>query len=410
MKVSSATRARLIQFRDSIQEDLLNNILPFWYRIETADGFHGGLGNDLKPVADSPISLVMVSRLLWTYSRAYRLFGNSQHIKFAGRTYAYLINHFEDADVGGYAWWLAPGGKVLDGKKQTYGQAFVVYALSEYYLATGNVQVLEKALKLFSLMERHSWNEQSSGYWEATDPEWGKLEDVRLSGKDMNAPLSMNTHLHVMEAYANLHCAISMDNVGFATERVLNVMISRILHPDGNRFRLFFDAEWHSLSDVISPGHDIEGSWLIWETAGFLEDESLLRQLRPTVLAMVDHVLEYGLDSDGSVFNEYETGHAKPGDKDWWPQAEGVVGFLNAFQMTGDLKYLEASMKTWGYIQEAIIDAENGEWFAGRQVNGKPQERNKAGPWKSNYHNGRMGFEVIKRVNEILNTENERSI
>lgn len=383
------------------------NILPFWYRMRTDSGFLGGLRNDLTPIPGSPISLVMISRLLWTYSRAFILFRDERSIEFAHQLYAFLQSRFEDHGSGGYAWWLNPDGSVRDGKKQTYGQAFVVYAMAEYYKACGSDEALQKALRMFALMERHCWKAQAKGYWEAASPDWGMMEDVRLSEKDMNAPFSMNTHLHVMEAYANLLAACGMDNVALATERVLDVLTNRILHPDGNRFLLFFDGHWNSLSDAISPGHDIEGSWLIWETAEILGDAGIIERVRPLVLGMTDFVRVNGVGQDGGVLNEYHPEGTRQTGRDWWPQAEGVVGFLNAFQMTGEPEYLNASIRTWRYIQDQIIDGVHGEWFAGRKADGSVMEIEKAGPWKSSYHNGRMGFEVVNRVERILNAQTD---
>lgn len=402
MALPATIRDRLLLLQNPVEQDLLGNILPFWFRLKTKTGFLGGLFNDLTLATRVPVSLVMVSRILWTYSRAYRKIGDPQFKEFAGEVFQFLTRAFLDKQNGGYAWWLSPEGAILDSKKQTYGQAFVVYALSEYFMATGERDSLVLAWDLFDKIEEHCWREDCSGYWEALDSEWGALGDVRLSDKDLNAPLSMNTHLHIMEAYANLMLADRRQSIVCAGRKILDVVIKRILHPDGNRFGLFYDADWNRMTDAVSPGHDIEGSWLVWEMAGFLGDAEQLQQLRPLVLEMVDRVLREGCHSNGSIAIEYEPG-SRPGTAtDWWPQAEGVVGFLNAYQMTLDEQYLCACERTWAYINKYIIDHVHGEWYAGRQVNGQPMEIEKAGPWKACYHNGRMGFEVIERIESIL--------
>lgn len=392
-------------WRNEVEKDLTGNILPFWSRIRNGDGYYGGLRNDLTPLEEFPVGLIMVARLLWTFSRAYRLLGLKENLDQAVHAYRYLTEYFEDKDCSGYFWMLDAEGRPLDTKKQTYGQAFMIYGLSEYFMATGDKESLDRAEALFHLLEERTWNSQSGGYWEAYNREWKLLDDVRLSDKDLNAPLTMNTHLHVMEAYANLLQARRSSQVEAGCRRVLGVVLDRILRPSSDRFGLFYTKGWELLNEEISPGHDIEGSWLLWETAEIIGDSELIETVRPVTLAMARHVLTVGVDSDGGIISEFEMGHAPHIGKCWWPQAEGVIGFLNAWQLSGDDTFLEASFNVWQHIVKKFIDHENGEWFSEYTLDGRLTDLEKAGPWKSSYHNSRMGFEVIERLGRVLGSK-----
>lgn len=392
-------------WRAAVESDLVNNILPFWTQIESDEGYLGALKNDCTPVKESPIGLIMVARLLWTYARAYRLHGLQTHLDMATRAYRYLIDRFEDRDFGGFYWLLDSDGQPLETKKQTYGQAFVVYGFSEYFRATGDVESLERARQLFELLEKRTLNADSGGYWEAYGRKWEPLDDVSLSDKDLNAPLTMNTHLHLMEAYANLLEAVRDPAVETGCVRVLQVIVDRIIVAEKNRFGLFYTTDWSRMDETVSPGHDIEGSWLLWETAEIIGDPALLEEVRPVVLAMAEHTLCVGVDADGGVFDEIAEGSMHGGIKTWWPQAEATIGFLNAYQLSGENRYLKASHSVWEYIVRKVIDHENGEWFCGRKADGCLMDTEKAGPWKSSYHNARMGFELMERLQSILEEE-----
>ncbi|MEX0322738.1 MAG: AGE family epimerase/isomerase [Puniceicoccaceae bacterium] len=389
-------------WRNAVEADLTGNILPFWKKLETADGYLGGLKNDLTPLADFPIGLIMVARLLWTYSRAHRLRGDMTYLESATRAYLYLLDHFEDKEHGGFYWMLDPAGRPLETKKQTYGQAFMIYGMSEYFMATGDTDSLKRAMALFDLLEQKTWNSESGGYWEAYGREWQLLEDVRLSDKDINAPLTMNTHLHVMEAYANLLLANRTPEVEAACRKVVRVATDRIIRPSGDRFGLFYSKDWELINEEISPGHDIEGSWLLWETAEIIDDPNLLEQVRSITLAMAEHVFQVGIDTDGGIISEFAPGHSPRLGKCWWPQSEAVIGFLNAYQLSGDSKFMDASLNAWQHIVDKFIDHENGEWFSEYTLDGQLTDLEKAGPWKSSYHNGRMGFEVVERLGKLV--------
>ncbi len=315
--------------------------------------------------------------------------------------YEYLTGRFFDVRHGGYFWELDPQGHVVDDHKKTYGQAFVVYALVEYYRAFAEPRALEQAADLFRLLEAHCHDAEFAGYFETLSCDWQPCEDVRLSEKDMNEKKSMNNHLHLLEAWASLVAAWPEPPAARRLRELIDLFGRCILNAGGTHFHHFFDEAWNLRSETYTYGHDIEGSWLLCEAAEALGDPGLLAQVRALALKIARAVLEEGLDADGGLVYEGRDGRPTPGDKEWWPQAEAVVGFWNAWQLSGDAAYREAALRCWQFIQERIVDRVHGEWFWRVNRDGTPDTRApKVSAWKCPYHNGRCCLEIIRRTRD----------
>ncbi len=387
--------------RNELKDELFENILPFWQRLRTTDSFTPSLDSANQALPDTPLGLIMVSRLLWTYSRAFALFGKREYRELADHAKQVLAMKFADTENGGYYWALAPDGQPAETKKQCYGQAFCIYAFSEHYAATQDQDSLQRANSLFHLIEEKAWDSHSGGYLETFAADWTPLEKMRLGAEDLDAPKTMNNHLHVIEAYANLQKISPSPKVEAACRRVLRTIAYRIILPDTPRFGLYYDMDWKLLDSVVSPGHDIEGSWLLFEAAEIIGDAELEVEFKKLAIEMAELVLQTGVDpADNAVNYEFHEGKAPDTDKHWWPQAEGVVGFFNAYQLSGDTRFLSAALKIWDFIKNSIVDRANGEWLWGRQADGAPMEMEKAGPWKSSYHNARACFEMLQRIQQ----------
>ncbi|MEV5027240.1 AGE family epimerase/isomerase [Paenibacillus sp. LPE1-1-1.1] len=391
------------QWLASIKQELESNILGFWMK-HTVDekngGFYGYITRDLTVNPEAGKSLVLNTRILWTFASAYRITGNDSYLKIADRAYEYVNEYFADPVFGGLYWMVDASGQPAETKKQVYGQAFAIYAYSEYYRATGSEAALKQAIELFHTLECYSYDNQFKGYFEALTREWQETDDNSLSEKDLNEKKSMNTHLHVMEAYTNLYRAWKSDELRSKLKELIEITIKHIIHPDKAQFILFFDEQWNYKSEHISYGHDIEGSWLLVEAAEVLGDEELLAEAKEIAIRMAEAVLNEGVDADGGLLNEAGPEGLIDTHKDWWPQAEAVVGFYNAYQMTGEEKYREAAVRSWAFIERFIVDKEHGEWHWSVKRDGSPSDNvQKVSPWKCPYHNGRACFEMIERLN-----------
>jgi mannobiose 2-epimerase len=157
------------------------------------------------------------------------------------------------------------------------------------------------------------------------------------------------------------------------------------------------------LNNHVSYGHDIEGSWLLFEAAEMLEDKNLLEKAEHIALKMADVIYNEGIDKDGGIVNEGNDKRITNFDRDWWPQAEAMVGFMNAYQLSKNEKYLEASFMVWKFIRKYFIDKKNGEWFWLIYKNGSVgRKHEKVGFWKCPYHNSRACIEIMRRIDKIL--------
>lgn len=392
---------KITTLRIEVEHELTTGILPFWME-KMADnvqgGFYGRIDGDDKLHADAPKGAILNARILWTFSAAYRLLRKPEYLETATRAKRYIIDKFYDKDFGGVHWSLSADGEPLDTKKQVYAQGFAIYGLSEYARATGDREALDYAVKLFETVEKYSFDRTRNGYIEAFTREWKPIEDMRLSDKDENTSKTMNTHLHILEPYANLYRVWKDERLERQLRNMLDLFTGKILNKKTYHLDLFFDNDWRTDGNIISYGHDIEASWLIHEAALVLGDEALLKRIEP-VITNIARAADEGLNPDGSMIYERFTAEDRT-DRElhWWVQAENVVGHVNLYQHFGDEKALDTAMKCWQFIKDKIIDHANGEWHWSLMPDGSVNRRDdKAGFWKCPYHNGRMCMEIIER-------------
>jgi mannobiose 2-epimerase len=390
-------------FRHAAEEELLGRILPFW--IENAPdlrhgGFVGRRESDLWLVAGAPKGLILNARILWTFSAVHRVYPDERYRAIADRAFNALTRSFWDHEHGGAFWMVDAFGRPVDTKKKVYGQAFLVYALVEYALATGSAEPLERAEILWRLVDHKAHDPVHGGYFEAFERDWSPAEDVRLSDVDLNERKSMNNHLHILEALTALERARPSPSGRGRLQEVLKLFEERIVDPRSRHFRLFFDEAWNVRSDRVSFGHDIEGSWLLCEAEEVLQSHP--RRIAELAVAMAAAVLAEGVGPDGGLSYEADLSGIVDSDRHWWPQAEAAVGFLNAFELARDPRFLDASHRAFAYIQARIVDREHGEWHWRVSRDGVPdRSQPKISEWKCPYHNGRMCLELMRRIGRL---------
>ena len=393
----------LEQLRAEVAQELTSNILPFWINRMTdpAGGYYGRRDGNGNLVDGAEKGLILNARILWTFSQAYRILGKPEYLEAATRAKDYIADHFVDHEFGGAYWSVDSEGKPLDTKKQFYAIAFAVYGLAEYYRAAGG-DALDLAISLYRSIEEHSFDSELNGYIEACTRDWGKIEDMRLSDKDENFAKTMNTHLHILEAYTGLYRVWKDEGLHSQLSNLIRIFLDKIIQPDGH-LGLFFDENWTLHGVMQSFGHDIETSWLLVEAAEVLcesgdpIDRLLYLECLGASRELAAAATE-GLTSEGMTY-EYDpaSGYRKD-DRDWWVQAEAVVGYLNRWQLAGDPADLERSLAEWDYIKRAII-APDGEWYWGRRPDASVNlADDRAGFWKCPYHNGRMCMEIVSRI------------
>ena len=391
-----------LQLKQEVREVLESNILDFWIK-KMQDNEHGGFygrmdGHGvLHPQADK--GAILNARILWTFSATYRVLGKKEYLEVATRAKKYFVEHFIDKVYGGVYWSVDYKGNPVDTKKQFYAIGFALYGMSEYARATGDKEALQLSIDLYHCIEEHALDHEYNGYIEAMTRDWQPLGDMRLSEHDANYPKSQNTHLHIIEPYANLYRIWPSEELEHSLRNIIGIFINRILNTETHHLDLFFEQDWtRGAGQLESYGHDIECSWLMHEAALVLGDQDLLQQMEP-VVQMVAKASEKGINPDGSMVHEanVDTGYIDD-DPQWWVQAEAVVGFFNLYQHFGDKSALQKAVNCWEYIKQNLIDYEHGEWYWCRRKDGTLNlDDDKAGFWKCPYHNGRMCLEIIER-------------
>ena len=390
---------KLLELKQQVKEELTQNIMPFWMETMKDDeqgGFYGQIKGDgqLVPAADK--GGILNARILWSFSAAYLQEKNPLYLEMANRAKGYILSHFFDTEFGGTYWNISFDGKPVDTKKQIYSQSFFIYAFSEHYRASGDESSLQTAIELFRIIEKYSFDPELNGYFEAYSRDWVLLEDLRLSEKDENEKKTMNTHLHILEAYTNLYRVWKDDRLATQLRNLILIFIEKIVNQSTNHLDLFFDENWNAKSTIVSYGHDIEASWLIDEAARVLGDRILLANVQKICIGIAEAACE-GLQPDGSMVYELDKGHLET-DRHWWVQSEAVVGFLNAYELTGNSEWMDKALKCWDFIADKLVDRVGGEWFWSISDSGIPNRKgDKAGFWKCPYHNSRMCLEVMMR-------------
>ena len=412
-------KSELTDYQKIFTSELHDNILSYWmkYGVEKdGQGFYGAVNLNNEPVFSANKTSVLNARILWTFAAAAKKYPGLGYEEIAHKAFRVVTEDFADKEHGGFYMELSSDNQVANDIKHTYAQAFVIYSLSKYYEFNPVTDVMNKVQEFFYFLDKLTKDPLHAGYFESYTRDWNIYEENRMA--DNNEPKSMNTHLHILEAYAAVYKIWKDELVKQRLTELLELFIKHIIREDGH-LGIFFTEEFSETDSslaICSFGHDIEASWLIWEAAEILGDVSISAKIKPLILKMTDAVLRVGVDKDGGLFLESTRygSHVRT-NKHWWLQAENLVGFMNAFQLTGDPKYWDTVKLAWDFIDKHVIDHEGGEWFTKVNRLGKayltepeddpsPYYRNdwKIDPWKCPYHNGRAMIELTNRIDELL--------
>lgn len=389
----------VINFRNIAEKELNEHIIPFWLGLKDVDngGFFGEVDFNLNINKESIKGGIQTARILWFFSAAYRVTKNEDCRKAADHAYIFLKDKLIDDEFKGLYWAVDYKGNPVDTRKHVYCQSFGIYALSEYYRATKNEEALEIAMSLFELIEDKGFNESNLAYLEEFDRQWNITPNEMLSENGVIADITTNTHLHVLEGYTNLYRVSGDKRVKEKLTNVTYTFLNKIYDKENHLLKVFFNDNWESIINLKSFGHDIEASWLIDEAYKVLglKDEAIEK-----MIIDIAHNIKSEIQPDGSLINEEEN-EIRDFTRIWWGQVEAMVGYLNAYQRTGDKEFLNIANGLMEYTWEKFIDPrEGGEWYWSIEADGKPTERSVAEPWKTPYHNGRFCLEFIERIGE----------
>ncbi|MGN0589603.1 MAG: AGE family epimerase/isomerase [Ruminiclostridium sp.] len=385
-----------MDFCGEIKNELINHIIPFWnsMRDDEKGGFYGFMSHDLKLDKNAPKGVILHSRILWFYSNCYLVLKDKQCLENARHCYEFMTKYCVDRENGGVYWLMNADGTVNDSMKHTYCQAFFVYALASYYDASGDPGALKLAMEVFDTIEEKCTDEIA--YLEAMSADWKLIPNDALSENGLMADKTMNTTLHLLEAYTELYRVHKDERVLSRIKFLIGLFLDKIFYAEEDRLLVFFDREFKVIGDIHSYGHDIEATWLLDRACEVIGDKELTEKVSAMNKRIVANIAKIAYENN-SLNNERENEKINK-IRVWWVQAEAVVGFLNGYQKYGIGKYREMSENIWGYIKAELIDKrEGGEWISQIEEDKRPTEKPVVDPWKCPYHNGRMCLEVLKR-------------
>lgn len=393
-------RVGLNMWRGRLRNELEGNILPYWHErmVDPRGGFYGGRTNDGTLCNELPRSAVLGTRILWTFSTAARLLRDKRWRAVADHAWAWLNNALWDPVHGGVYWDVDATGAPLQQAKHSYAQGFALYALAAYYRLTYSSHVLQRAQDLFRKLDTAAHDPQHGGYFEGCTRDWRVMHDSRLSSKEPESAKSMNTMLHVLEGCTELLRVWRDATLEARVREMVAIFIDRIWQNRGRHFGLFFTADWKNMTGQVSYGHDIEAAWLLRRAAEVLGDTVLMRRTHSLGLHVADAVLARGVAAEGCLLAEGTTSKVVDTERHWWCQAEGVVGFWNAFEYHLDPRLAQAAWRCWRYAENHHVDREHGEWFKVLDEHHRPVHRLKTGPWECPYHHARACFEMFERL------------
>ena len=384
-------------FKEEIRNELENHIIPFWDSLCDYErgGFYGYMDSSLNLDKNAPKGVILHSRILWFYSNCYLTLGRKDCLEKAKHAYDFLSTYCVDRENGGVYWMLNADGSINDDLKHTYCQSFFIYAMSSYYDASGDKAALDLAMSVFDTVESKCTDDVA--YLEAQSREFELVPNEFLSENGVMAEKTMNTVLHLIEAYTELYRVHKDDRVLSRLKFLLNLTYDRIYDKEHSQLLVFFDRNMNVLGDIHSYGHDIEATWLLDRAADIIGDHELTARISSMNEKIAANIADIAFEN-GALNNERVNAEINKW-RIWWVQAEAVVGFLNASKRYGNTKYREIAEAVWQYIKNNIVDKrQGGEWHSqvdeqGNYADFKPVVE----PWKCPYHNGRMCLEVINR-------------
>lgn len=390
---------KMMEFENHLTE----NLIPFWncLKDETNGGFYGYVDGEGKPDIHADKGVILNSRILWFYSSAYLILQDEQLLAMAEHAYQFLVEFCMDSRYGGVYWSLHYDGSLADDTKHTYNQAFAIYALSAYYRASHQKEALHYAYELYRVIEEHCLDE--GGYLEAFHRDFTPAENDKLSENGVIATRTMNTLLHILEAYTELYQADHFEVVGNSIRNILTRFRKQIYNTEKKICDVFFDESYHSLIALESFGHDIEASWLIDRACEVLNDAACKEKMQPMIHALAESSYRNGMDFSMQAMNHESENGRVDSKKVWWVEAESVTGFYNAYQEQPEkTEYLQTAEAIWDFIKTNVIDRNSGEWIENiNNVSRIDRKQALVHPWKCPYHNGRMCMEMMQRLSKV---------
>lgn len=394
--------------RPILRRILTDSIVDVWYPA-AIDEEHGGYRCDLDPMCRwsgaTGRHLISQARTLWFFSHLLRSgYGAETHREAARHGFRFLRDRMWDLEHGGFYWEVdAATGAVAKPDKNICGQSFALYALAEYALATGDDAARSLAEDLFGLIDAKAYDPEQPGYFEMLSGDWSSVPDWNYIDRNPKQK-TMNTHLHVMEAFATFYLLTGDALVRERLIELIHVQRDLVFRPEYDACSDSHLRDWTPVrrrwDSSVSYGHDLENIWLLADACDAIaqpigSDLDIYRRIFASSLRNgFDH------KRGGFYFMGPYKGPAMHRQKIWWVQAETLVAALRMHGLTGEQVYADCYRDILHWIVSAQVDWRHGEWHLEIAHNGRALG-DKGGAWKSPYHNGRAMIRCLQLLDEV---------
>ena len=418
-------RSRILKCKKEAENHLNNELLPFWLN-RCKDDQYGGyithFDEDGNDTGEDEKSLIAQSRSIFTFASAHRFgYGNGMCRKYAKHGVYFMLHKMWDREYDGFFWMLNRKGDILNAEKIIYGQSFAMYSLAEYSLATGDPKGIKYAEKLFDLIQLYGSDTMYGGYFEMFWRNW-QLKGPGSEGGDRK---TLDVHMHLMESYTALYQCTQNRIYKRKLKEIIDILTERILHPKYKtgipQFtrdwkvapQIKFDVIWgwdrftddgvkNKANDNTAYGHNVEFAWLLKHALDVMQEP--LGSYKKIIKKQYDHALAHGIDWEyGGVFVEgSHEGGVYDREKEFWQQAEMLIGLLDASLIFGPEKYWEAYENVHRFVFDKVINHKTGEWWPLLTREGEPIWTHMSHSWKINYHTVRAMIQSIRRMEQLL--------
>lgn len=418
-------RTEILSLKSEAENHLLNELLPFWTS-RMKDDVNGGFlthwdqnGND---TGEDEKSLIAQTRCIYTIASAHRAgYGEGKLADLARHGVDFLLNKMWDEQHGGFFWMMNRQGKVKMDQKIVYGHSFAIYCLSEYTLATGDLRGREYAERVFDLLQKYGADTRYGGYWEMFQRDW-TLCGPGSQGGDRK---TLDVHMHLMEAFTTLYECTQLEVHRRKLLEVIDLLISKIIHPvyktgipqffEDWRVapQIKFDIIWGwdrfseegqkgNATDNTCYGHNAEFAWLLLHSLEILKSDP--QEYKELFQIIYNHTVDNGIDTEfGGVYVEgAHSGGVYDKEKEFWQQAEVLIGLLDAVILFDNEKYWNAYMNVHRFVYDKVVNKKVGEWYPLLSRKGDPIWTHMGHSWKINYHTVRAAIQSINRLDILL--------
>jgi mannobiose 2-epimerase len=402
---------------------LKTKLLPFWLDNAVDEEYGGFLtyfDRDGNRSGKTDKTLIMQLRMIYTLASAHRAgFGEGRCVEAAGQGIDFLLENFWDQKYGGWYWICDRRGGILENSKIMYGQSFGLYALAEAALAFKDLRCHEYAHKTFETIQQNAVDPEDGGYWEMFQRTWAPKPGGVFGGDRK----TLDVHMHLMEAFTTLYELTRSHDHRRKVEDVIQILLNKMLDPEYGTGMAQFDGQYNPLPAILfqdvwgsdrplneqetrplentNYGHNIELAWLLKHALDVMGKNT--EPYHSVFKKIVDQAILWGVDREyGGIYVEGPPdGPATQTLKEFWQQAEALVGFLDALLLFEEQKYWDAFENVFDFVWNKMIDNKTGEWFALLERDGTPKWDYLGHEWKISYHTVRAVIQTLQRLDRL---------